>query len=343
MGISVSMSCPNCGGALSIEEGSKTTTCPYCSMLLEVQGDDGVKKIMFTNNLDKDKAVAAVKGWWKTGFKARDLKNRGEVTECYPIYVPFWKLKARAAGWVCGYNIRRNDKTTEKVPKEVLVSRYIEWNHVACDPGDIGIEHMHGLEGTAVLHDEGTIPTFEVTTSYTDAKAKGLESVRSEAIMSAGVQNKTFVKLHVFLRDMDLIFYPIWIVRYEYSDRMYFATVDGINGRLLSGRAPGDYMWRSLFMTGGMAVGGIGSMFGLWLAMVLSNGKGGGMGGLIVSLVCLGIAGFSFMFYRYGAEVTTGDVKSDFKMPTANDLGGLKDLTPQLAGKIMIDEFGRNG
>jgi len=341
MGISVSMNCPNCGGTLSLEEGSRTTTCPYCTMLLEVQGDDGVKKIMLTNNMDRDKAITAVKGWWKAGFKARDLTAKGEVTECYPIYVPFWKLKARVAGWVCGYNIRRNNKTTEKVPKEVLVSRYIEWNQVACDPGDIGIEHLHGLDGKAELHDEGSIPTFEATTSFTDAKAKGLDFVRNDAIMGAGVSNRTFVKIHVFLKDMALVFYPVWIVRYKYSDRMYFATVDGVIGKVLSGRAPGDYMWRSLVMTGGMAVGGFGSLFGLWIGLEL--GGNGAVAGLIVAAICLGIAFFSYQFYRYGAEVTTGDIKSDMKMPSTQDLGKLAEMAGQgNAGKILIDEFTRS-
>lgn len=340
MGISVSMNCPNCGGTLSLEEGSKTATCPYCSILLEVQGDDGVKKIMLTNNMGRDRAIAAVKGWWKSGLKARDLPKSGQVTECYPIYVPFWKLRARVAGWVCGYNVRRENNRTEKIPKEVLVSRYIDWNQVACDPGDIGVEHLHGLEGNAVLHDEGTIPTFEVTTSFTDAKAKGLESVRNEAIGGAGVSNKTFVSLHVFIRDIGLVFYPIWIVRYTYSDRMYFATVDGVNGKVLSGRAPGDYMWRSLVMTGGMAVGGFGSMFGLWIGLEL--GGNSFVAGLIVAAICLGAAFLGYNFYRYGAEVTTGDVKGDYKMPTMNDLGKLKDMSAPQAGKILIDEFGRN-
>ena len=198
MGISVSMNCPKCGGALSVDEGSKTTTCPYCSLLLEIQGDDGVKKIMLTNNLDKDKAIAQVKGWWHGGFKARDLKNKGEITECYPIYVPFWKLKARVAGWVCGYNVVHENKTTKKVPKEVMINRDMDWNEVACDAGDIGVEHLHNLDGKAVLHDEGSIPTFEVTSSNTDALARGLESIRNSAIAMSGVANKTFQKVHVF-------------------------------------------------------------------------------------------------------------------------------------------------
>jgi len=342
MGISVSMNCPNCGGTLSLEEGSRTTTCPYCTMLLEVQGDEGVSKIMLTNKTDRDKAIAAVKGWWKSGFKARDLTAKGEVTECYPIYVPFWKLKARVAGWVCGYNVRQTKNSTEKVPKETMVSRYIDWNQVACDPGDIGIEHMSGLEGDAVLHDEGSIPTFEATTSYTDAKAKGLESVRSEAINSAGVSHQTFVKIHVFLKNMALVLYPVWMVRYKYSDRMYFATVDGVNGKVLSGRAPGDFMWRSLIMTGGMALGGFGSMFGLWIAGYI--GGNGSVIGLIIAAICLGAAYFSYQFYRYGAEVTTGDVKGDMKkMPSADELGKLAGMAGQgNIGGILMEEIGRN-
>jgi len=343
MGISVSMNCPNCGGTLSLEEGSRTTTCPYCTMLLEVQGDDGVRKIMLTNNTGKDKAVAAVKAWWKEGFKARDLKLKGEVTECYPIYVPFWKLKARVMGWVCGYNVRKTKNSTEKVPKETMVSRYIDWNQVACDPGDIGIEHLRGLEGNAVLHDEGSIPTFEATTSYTDAKAKGLEFVRNDAVSGAGISHRTFVKLHIFPKDMALVYYPVWIVRYKYSDRMYFATVDGVNGRVLSGRAPGDFLWRSLIMTGGMAAGGFGTMLGLLTIGALGCGQSSAVIGLIVIAACLGAAYFSYRFYRYGSEVTTGDIKSDGKMPTAEELGKIAGMaTKGNIGEILNEEFGSN-
>ena len=79
----------------------------------------------------------------------------------------------------------------------------------------------------------------------------------------------------MFPEDTGLIFYPIWMARYKYQERMYFATVDGITGKVLSGRAPGDYMWRSLVMTGGMAVGGFGSCFGLWIGCNVSSSSNG--------------------------------------------------------------------
>jgi hypothetical protein len=341
MGISVSMNCPKCGGALSVDEGSKTTTCPYCSLLLEIQGDDGVKKIMLTNNLDKDKAIARVKGWWHEGFKARDLKNKGEITECYPIYVPFWSLKARVAGWVCGYNVVHENKTTKKVPKEVMINRDMDWNEVACDPGDIGIQHLHNLDGKAVLHNEGSIPTFEVTSSNTDALARGIESIRNSAIGMSGVSNKTFQKVHVFPEDTGLIFYPIWITRYKYQERMYFATVDGITGKVLSGRAPGDYMWRSLVMTGGMAVGGFGSCFALWVAGTLGSSSSNSLGGgLIVAAICLAAAYGCWRFYRYGAEVTTGEFKTDHK-PGGMPAGLEKMMPPESAEVVKAIMGGR--
>ena len=67
MGISLSLSCPHCGGALSVDEGATTTSCPYCSALLAIEGDDGVEKITYKNNLDKDRATAIARGWMGGG------------------------------------------------------------------------------------------------------------------------------------------------------------------------------------------------------------------------------------------------------------------------------------
>ncbi|MCD1296075.1 hypothetical protein CUJ83_13815 [Methanocella sp. CWC-04] len=325
MEISISMNCPSCGGALSIEEGSRTTSCPYCSSLLAVEGDGGVSKIMFTNNLDRDKAIASAKKWMKGGFKARDLPRKAEITECYPIYVPFWKCSARAAGWVCGWReeTRGDGKNsrTERIPMEKMVMRDFNWNQVACDAGDIGIEHLKNLAGKAVLHDEGSIPTFEVTTSPSDSKAMAVESIRRTAVNSAGVPHITFSKVHVFPGEMELIYYPVWMVRYKYSGRMYFATVDGITGGVLSGRAPGDAMWRSVAMTLGMAAGGFGTSLGLGILLNVQDDSSGL--GILVILFCLSVAGGAFMFFRHGSEMTTGDVKGGYQFGFRNGGSGV--------------------
>lgn len=336
MGISLSMNCPNCGGDVSVDEGTKYLSCKYCSAVLSIEGDDGVSRITFRNRVNREQAIAEVRLWWKGGFKARDLRRRGEITECYPIYVPFWRLRARAAGWVCGYkNVQRN-KRTERVPLEKMVARDLDWTQVASDAGDIGIERLRNLEGEAVILDEGSIPTFEATTSSTDALSAGMSQVRSEAVSYAGVPHVTFQQVNVIPRGLSLIFYPIWMVRYKYSDRMYFATVDGITGRVLSGRAPGDYLWRSITMAVGMAVGGVGIGFSAWVGMATGSEDGCGLA-LFLIAGCLAIAAGTFGFFRYGSEMTAGDVKGGYNLfkdnkPDAED-AAFEKIAPSLFGR----------
>jgi hypothetical protein len=338
-GISLNMSCPNCGGALSVDEGAHFASCAYCNAMIAVEGDEGIRKITFKDKVTRAQAVEAVRRWWRSGFKARDLKVRGQITESYPIYVPFWRLKARAAGWVCGYRTEtytdsKGNSHTKKVPLEKMVVRDFDWSHVACDPGDIGIEHLRNFDGEAVLHDEGSIPTFEVTTSRTDAMSNGSQQVMSEAIAYAGVPTVTFQDMHVFPKDMSVIFYPVWVVRYTYSDRMYFATVDGITGAVLSGRAPGDNLWRSLAMAAGMMIGGIGFPFSL--GVLLGDGDSSGLG-IVGIIVCLCVAAGAFAFFRYGSEMTTGEVKGGFnfsyssKQVVQNNM--VKQIAPQIFGR----------
>ena len=340
-GISLSMSCPNCGGALSLGEGTHYTSCAYCNAMLAVEGDDGVRQITFKTRVTRVQAIEAVQRWWRGGFKARDLKTRGVVAESFPIYVPFWRLRARAAGWVCGYRTEthrdsKGNTRTRRVPLEQMIIRDFDWSQVACDPGDIGVEHLRNFEGEAILH-EADVPTFEATTSRTDALAKGSQQVMSEAMAYAGVPTVTFRDLHLFPKDLSIIFYPIWVVRYTYADRVYFATADGVTGAVLSGRAPGDNLWRSLAMAAGMAVGGIGSAFSLWLA--LSGGSQDSFGiGAIGVIGCLAIAAGAFAFFRYGGEMTTGDVKGGYNLFGPSSAGSVEDqvfdkIAPFMAGR----------
>ncbi len=341
--ISLSMSCPNCGGALSASEGAHYTSCPYCTAMLAIEGDKGVRKITFRNKVTRVQAIEAVQRWWRGGFKARDLKVRGLISESFPIYVPFWRLKARAAGWVCGYRTEthrdsKGNTHTRRVPLEKMILRDFDWSHVASDPGDIGIEHLRNFEGEAILHDEGSIPTFEATTSSTDAAAMGSQQVMSEAISYTGVPTVTFQDIHVFPKDLSIIYYPIWVVRYTYSERIYFATVDGVTGMVLSGRAPGDNLWRSIAMSLGMAVGGIGFAFSAWLA--ISGGSQESLGlGAMGMIGCLLVAAGAYAFFRYGGEMTTGDVKGGYNLFNSSSTRSVEDevfkrLSPEMLGRM---------
>ena len=63
-------------------------------------------------------------------------------------------------------------------------------------------------------------------------------------------------------------YYPFWIVRYAYEGRTYFATVDGITARVVSGRAPGDAGSQSTAAGIGGALSGGAVGLGIGLAIV---------------------------------------------------------------------------
>jgi len=319
--LSVNLSCPSCGGALSIDEGAKLVNCGYCNALLAVSGEGGVFKTTFKNNVADQQATGVLKNWFSHGLKARDLQAKATITELYPIYLPFWRFYARAAGWVCGYEERRRTDSqgrvhTERIDMERMVFRDFDWTQIACDAGDLGINKLRNLKGEAVLHEEGSIPTYEATTSSSDAMAKGEAAVRNLARSSANVPHVTFEKIHVIPHYLNLIFYPVWIGRYEYSGRSYFATVDGVTGQTISGRAPGDPLYQAGIMTAGSAIGGI--LGGLGLSPVLGDISGEIRGGLLIAgLVVFAV---SWFFFRHGSEITEGDIGKAY-IPT--DLGSV--------------------
>ncbi len=312
MGITVAMSCPSCGGPVGVADASRTTSCPYCDSLLYVEESEGVRNVVYKNLLDRHRVFRTVSKWFDEGFKARDLDKVGTVKEIYPLYVPFWKLNARAAGWICGYVVHRHRTgkghyTETKEYKERMILQDYTWTNIACDAGDIGIESLRNLSGE-VISKQDEIPTFEVTTSKTDAAEKGEEAIRDMARGTVDLTRVTFEKIHVIPNSFLLVFYPIWMVRYDYRERSYFVTVDGVTGRTLSGRAPGDPVFQGLVATGGAAAGGLLSSIGLYIGLVLESELA-----ILALIAGGGLMYLSYRFFRHGSEIVQGDIESPYK------------------------------
>lgn len=308
MGLSIAMNCPQCGGAVTFQEGEYIDFCNYCGTSLRlIESEKMYSTVMFRCKTEKPGVIAAAMKWFDEGLKARDLEKVAEIREVYPIYLPFWRVRGRVAGWVCGYreetrtrrDARGNIQTyTERIPMEVMVLRDMEWSEIACDPGDLLIRRAPSLTGEAVLHNPGDIPTFEATTSIDDAAERGKNAIISSAVASAHVPNITFQKVNYIQKYIGMVYYPIWIVRYRYKERGYFLTVDGITNQPLSGRAPGDPLYQALAMACGASASGIlaglGTMFGLLLDswIIVAGSIIGG----------IGILYGAYRFFRFGSE-----------------------------------------
>ena len=306
--VSVGLNCPACGGAISVVEGEDTVVCPYCSSTLFIEGDEGVSTLAFRNRLSQQNAVDASRRWWSKGWKARDLKRIGRMTEVYPIYLPFWRATTRVAGWICGYEIRRHTDSKgrvhqRKVPKEVMILRDYQFSEIAADPGDLGIRSLKNFSGETSFADFDMIPTFEATNSRDDAVAHAKQEALSRARSFARVPRVTMERLHIFPKRLAMVYYPVWIVRYEYRDRMYLTTVDGVTGQVLSGRAPGDPLFQSLAITAGSSFGGLLAAAGIMMSTVAAELM---IGGIAAGAVVLYL---TYRFFRHGSEIVEGDFR----------------------------------
>lgn len=282
--------------------------CPYCSSTLFIEGDKGVTTIAFRNKMAKQGAVDASRRWWSRGWKARDLKRVGKISEVYPIYLPFWRATTRVAGWICGYEIRRHTDSKgrvheQKVPKEVMILNDYRFSEIAADPGDLGIRSLKNFSGETSFADFDMIPTFEATTSRDDAVSHARAEALSRARSSARIPRVTMERLHILPRRLSMVYYPVWVVRYDYRDRTYLTTVDGVTGHMLSGRAPGDPLFQSLAITAGSSVGGLLAAGGILLSDVAAEL-------MIVGLAAGAIVLYlTYRFFRHGSEIVEGDFR----------------------------------
>jgi hypothetical protein len=334
MGISVGLSCPVCGGAIEVAEGEQAINCKYCGSMLFIEGDNGISTIAFKNKVDKATARAVSEEWFRNGWKARDLRKEAKVLESYPIYLPFWSSTMRVMGWICGYeeHTRSDSKGhshTERVYKEEMVLDDYRYSEIACDPGDLGIKKLRNFVGDTVFEDFQNIPTYEATTSKDEAIGRMGGQARDQARRDAHVPNITFEKVHVLPRAMSMIYYPVWVVRYGYRDRMYIYTIDGVLGNIISGRAPGDPLFQSLAITAGTTIGGLIAAGSLYIGATAGTDP-------VISVIGLAAGAIitfgSYMFFRHGSEIIEGDFSDKkYGLDGLKDIGIVEDL---LRGRI---------
>ena len=310
MKITYGLNCPSCGGRIEVDEGDRFVICPFCHTVSKVSGDDDVKVLAYRMQVDKKGALQATHQWFRKGLKARDLKKIAEIKEIYPVYLPFWNYRAIGLGVVCGYNYETytdsNGNThRKKVYKEKQVRRDYAWTRIACDAGDIGINHLRNLKGEVIPLPED-MPKYEATTSKDDAREYADKDISKWILKEADIENITFHREIVIPKSFTLLYYPFWIIRYDYKGKMYFLTVDGVTGKVISGRAPGDALWQSLAIGTGATIGGV--LAGL---APLAGSMGGKLGGYLI-LIGLIIFGASYYFFRYGSEIVEGDIDKPY-------------------------------
>jgi hypothetical protein len=293
------VACPSCGGSLDIQEGTTVLECGFCKTALLVLGDRGIRRFYVPIRVTKDQLLKKIQSWFKGIDKARDLRTEAKITEIFPIYVPFWRVQAKIVGWVFGDEKRKSNKSTTYVPVERNVNQDYEFTCPACDIGEFGVKWID-LKGDDIRpFDLGTVQreamTFGIMTTPTDV----IEDCDREFMIwgerSARVDRVTFKSLHRIGSICTLVYYPLWIVRYKYKERIYQISADAETLQLLYGRAPGNNLYRVGVLLGSMMLGNL--LLSAALRGAFDDGTLAAIGGSIVLML------IGFRKFRMGGEV----------------------------------------
>lgn len=127
---------------------------------------------------------------------------------------------------------------------------------------------------------------------------------------------------------LGLLYYPLWVLRYHYHGRAFQVVVDGVNGGVLYGKAPGSVGYRAGVLVAGMALGSVITVDipALIMMFASSDSEDSPFGfALAVFVVGLLILGWAYRTFRHAEHYEY----HRFKGKTEHALGGLEAVIPK--------------
>jgi DNA-directed RNA polymerase subunit RPC12/RpoP/uncharacterized membrane protein YeaQ/YmgE (transglycosylase-associated protein family) len=309
------ITCPACSGELDLREGVRSFNCKYCGTLLVTKGVDGVVKYYVPNKLQRNQAIQNTFNWLGKGLaKARGLKNGSKLDDAFLVYIPYWRVRADVVGWVFGKERRTrtvgNRTETYYVDVEKKILQTYDRTYAACDVAELGVRKVNlaGDEMRPVefeqLQQEGML--FNIISSEKDVTEQAKSEFIEEAVASVNVDQITFQHHDLVRPAVNIVYYPLWVVRYQFAGRTYQIVIDGEDGTVCYGKAPGNNLYRAVVGIFGSAVGCyLITFFGIFS---LFDASEKGVFAAYIFLLIIGIAAIAWAYkkFRYGGEIEEG-------------------------------------
>ncbi|MBE2200980.1 MAG: hypothetical protein IAE79_20370 [Anaerolinea sp.] len=301
--------CPNCSGVVPVPEGVRLVQCPFCQMHSLVQGDRGVRRWQVARQVEREAVPGIVQSFFTGIKKARDLKREAQIQDMFLVYLPYWRVQAMVAGWLFG-RVKAGDNNTKPVEVEVL--QEMQWNDAAVDVAEFGVHQVQVSKEALRPYDADTLHSeamvFDPAESPTDALDEARLHFTFRARRQRQLKQRFFEKFQFLREQLSLVFYPLWVVRYRYKARGYQVVVDGVNGRILYGKAPGNILYRAAALVGGMALGNLilvnGTIIMGYITLFAADSDDDALWLLLLPLALgLGLIAAAYQAFRYGEEV----------------------------------------
>ena len=271
--------------------------------------------MMVLDRVSRDAAAQAIVAWFSKGIRKEPaLKREVVLEESFLAWFPFIRARGDVIGWVLGVDERRvkrgNRWVTVRDPVERQVAQAIDRTLAGADMSEFGVGKVN-LAGDEILPlDEEKLRDRGMVFRPNRAEDETADAVIQQALESIKAGSRpdktSFSWFTVLRRRTDLIFYPLWVVRYSFRQRIYQVLVDAEDGTIAYGKAPGNNLWRAFSLVGSCA-----------LACFLGTTLLQNVGGLLRSqngLIGLGVVGlmlatfihWGFRQFRSGGVVEEG-------------------------------------
>jgi DNA-directed RNA polymerase subunit RPC12/RpoP len=254
------LSCPNCGGMVPIPEGQSVVRCPFCDQRSFVRGERGQRRYQVPARIQRDNALEVLRRFFGSSLAiARDAARQATLSETFLVYLPFWTIWARMAGWAFGEKKVGSGNNRRYEPREVRLVQEVTWSGAACDVGEFGVNELLLIDqelqpfNPDELHLSGMV--FEPASSFSAAEQAAEAEFQAKINSRAGLDRLSQLFMRTFRQRRGLVYYPLWVLRYLYRGRAFQVVVDGYSGKVLYGKAPGNTIYRAAVLVLSMATG----------------------------------------------------------------------------------------
>ncbi|HEY5535283.1 MAG TPA: hypothetical protein VIL99_10165 [Ignavibacteria bacterium] len=305
------ITCPSCGGELDLKEGMRAFNCKFCGTLLMTKGESGTRKYYVPKSVKRENAIANAFHWLGSGLsKAKGLKANSKIDEAFLIYIPFWRVKADVVGWVFGQEKHTSGNSTTYEDKEVKIQSSFDRTYPACDIAELGVKKVN-LEGDEILpvdfeklQQEGMM--FNIVSSEKEIYDESLSLFTGQARKEASLDSISFEHYDLVRQNVGIVYYPLWVIRYVYQNRTYQIVVDGQDGTICYGKAPGNNFVRALAGVFGIGLGMYLATFFEVFSIFKASSKGPWIVYIILLVLGIVIISWGYKKFRYGGEVEEG-------------------------------------
>jgi hypothetical protein len=304
-----------------------------------VGGERGVLRYQVPLRVDRAQAQNALQTFLGSSSQiAGGVKKQVQVSESFLVHLPFWSAWGSGVAWTFGQVRVGSGDNVRYEPREKNAVRELQWNGVACDVGEFGVRRI-SLEGRPLepfdgdgLHLSGMV--FEPVGSDEEALANA-ETAFHEAVRQATAMERTGqLFTRILSPQLGLVYYPVWVVRYLFRGRSFQIVVDGFDGAVLYGKAPGNLLFRAASLVGGMAVGAFLAIdVAAGVIALASNSDDDVFAFALAAFVAgLGLMYTGYRRFRYGEHYEYHRFKDKTKGTSELTFDG--DDLKQLAGEI---------